>query len=241
MRKTMLILAAAAILAAPNAARAGYTATTGERINTATPNVPPYTTPTGMGDVVMTPDTGYPTGNYHADVGEQIFTPLNNAGDFTSYTPDTIADPQNMANDLGLYHYTLNGTVQSITGNVVDYAGLYRIFYDSNRNQTWDAGDNSVSSGNFNLAATFDNFGMASLLGALNQSSGPDNPAFRDLSYGGQPVSVIGTYIADQPGVSGRINLTLRQNAAGVIPEPSSLALLATGLLPLAGFRRRRK
>ncbi|HEY3414042.1 MAG TPA: hypothetical protein VGM51_13455 [Armatimonadota bacterium] len=219
MRKYLLLLVAAAFIAAPRAAHAGYTAVTGV-------------------DAVLTPDTN---GNHMADVGETFdTTPMpvrgGTSGTFTAFAPDGPTDPQINNADLGLYGYSLMGAVTAVNGTQVTYKGNYKIQYFDPSSAVFD-----VSTGTFSIDALFDANGGAALSGLLTQVAGPSNPAFADLSEGGQLVSYTGTYTPVVFGRDGVIKGTLRLPAGTApIPEPSSLAFLATGLLPLLGIRRRK-
>jgi hypothetical protein len=202
----------------------------------ATPVFAGYTATTSV-DTVLTPEGSQPG----PQVGDTFDT--QTSGGFLTYTPDTPNDPQITGGDLPNYRYTLDGTVASVdtlTG-MVDYTGTYRIFYDLNHNGLYDSGsDPSVSSGDFNITATFiPGTNNATLSGDLTQTAGPSNPAFADLSEGGNPVLYTGTYDGTEPGVLGTIVGTLRQNAV-VVPEPASFSLLAIGAVSLMGRRRRR-
>jgi hypothetical protein len=207
MRKYLLLLAAAAFIAAPRAANAGYTAVTGT-------------------DAVLTPDTN---GNLIADVGETFATA--GPGTFVAWLPDGPTDPQINNNDLNLYGYSLNGAVTAVAGNKVTYGGTYKIQYFDPSQLVFD-----VSTGTFVIDATFDPNGGAALDGWLFQTAGPAHPAFQDLGYCG-PVSYKGTYAPVTFGRNGTIQGVLTTSC---IPEPGSMALLATGLLPLLGLRRRK-
>ncbi len=211
MRK-ILVLAGAVVLAAQASVFAGYTATTG--VNT-----------------VLTPAGPLPG----AQIGDTFTTVV--PGNFTSFIGDTSSDPT-VTTDLNFYRYLFDGTVSAVNGTEVDYTGTYRIFYDLNLSNSFDAGDPSVSSGDFTLAALFNAPGTAVLNGSLTQTAGPTNPAFTDLGlkYGGAPTTYTGVYLETDPGVSGTISGTLRQAAA--VPEPSIIGLLAAA--PLAMGRRRR-
>src|SRR5262249_27224691 len=150
-------------------------------------------------------------------------------GTFAAYVADTIFDPQINGNDLSNYGYTLTGTVTSVMGEMVDYSGTYEIFYNLDGNHTLDPGDLRVSAGTFVASAVFTPANTATFTGTLTQTQGPQNPAFADLSYGGNPVSLTGNYIGNltDPSV-GTLESTLRQGASAV-PEPSAIALLALG------------
>lgn len=220
MRKYLLLLAAAAFIAAPKAAYAGYTAVTGT-------------------NTVLTPDTN---GNGKGDLGETFATetiPIRGAtsGTFAMFTPDGPSDPQILGADLGLYGYSLNGAITTVVSPAeVVYTGAYKIQYFDPSSAIFD-----VSTGTFSIDALFNTSGVAALNGTLNQTAGPSNPAFRDLSEGGNPVVYKGTYTPRSVGETGVIEgtLTLRGTTPPV-PEPSSLAFLAAGVLPLLGLRRRK-
>lgn len=234
MRKYLLLLAAAALIAAPKPASA-FWLLTGEREG----NVG---APTGLGDIIATPDTN---GNLIADVGEKFFIPnQGNPGDFVTYRTDQFCDPPLNNADLQKYHYLLDGEAKSVTGNVVDYEGLYQIFYDENDPKgvynpgPLPKGDFLVSEGIFKIKATFDATGTAALQGGMWQTTGPSVPAFADFgALYVQPVEVTGEYKIDVPGQQGRIKLALHGTC---IPEPGTFALLGSGLLPLLALRRRK-
>jgi hypothetical protein len=159
------------------------------------------------------------------------------AGNFSNYVPDTPYDPQITGGDLSQYHYSLtNNTIFSVTGNVVDYRGDYEIYYNNPTIR--------VSGGTFDIVATFGAGNTATLLGSLTQTQGPNNPNFRDLSYGGHPVTLTGTYTgnAANGGLTGTIQGTLRQDAVAT-PEPATVAMLVSSLPIALGvwYRNRRR
>lgn len=150
-----------------------------------------------------------------------------------TYTPDTAADPQIVAGDVGNFLFSLDLGVTSVdsTTGAVATSGTYSLFYDLGSNGTPDI---RVSSGNAALYLTpaFAGFDVAT--GTLQQVLGPANPAFRDLAYGDNDNIVL------DGGALGTLTnqfaLTLRQNA--VAPEPATLTALAG--LGMIGLRRRR-
>ena len=177
------------------------------------------------------------------------FTVTDPSGGFSSFVGDTPADPTITGNDLSKYHYTLDGTTQSVdpATRENDYTGTYNIYYDLAGQTTYVPGaDPSVSMGTFNILATFGtgaNSNNADLSGSLTQVTGPTGPGasnFRDLgsTYGNNPVVYTGTYTGTDPGVSGFLQGTLVQTAA--VPEPASLGLIGFGVAALASGRRRR-
>lgn len=215
MRKQKLLIAAAAALLGGSSAFAGFTVTTGT-------------------NGVNTPQGAQPG----PQVGDTFATSA--PGTFTGYVADTPADPQLTGADLPFYRYTLNGAVSNVSGalsNIITYTGTYDIFYDLGLDGSKSTGDPDVSAGNFSITGTFNGTPIAALTGTLTQTSGPTNPAFRDLSEGGNPVLYTGTYTETNPGVSGTIQGALRQNA--IVPEPASLGLL--GIAGIATLRRRRR
>lgn len=205
----MIALVAVAGLA--SSALAGYTATIAPTV---------VNTPAG-------PNPG-------PDVGDAFTTQAN--GFFLSFLGDTPADLQLTGGDLNHYGFNLTGAVSSVNLLLgqVSYAGNYTIFYDIDLNGSADA---LVSGGTFTIDAQFDPTGVSAILtGMLTQTMPASNPAFGDLSYGGNPVIFTGAYVGTVPGQQGVIDGVLRQNA--FIPAPGAAALL--GLSGLVATRRRR-
>jgi hypothetical protein len=221
MRKYLLMLAAAAFLAAPRASQA-YVATMNDTI-------------------VHNTDLDQ---NGMASIGD-LFSFAN--ASFSSYTPasgDPVIGYNNGPNDLGQYRLNVDGIVQTIGpdtsfGPNVHYGGTYFLYYDEDQSGAYTPSDYRISSGAISIDAVFNlTDGTADLNGLLNQAQGPElTPPFADL---GPVVTVTGKYIpnVDGPEYGKIVNGVLSRGSA--VPEPSSLGLLATGLLPLLGLRRRK-
>jgi len=163
-------------------------------------------------------------------------------GTFVMFESDTSSDPQLSGGDLSFYRYNLTGTITDIAANMVQYVGTYSIFYDLNSNGEPDE-LLFVSSGDFSASAAFDVTGeAATFMGSLTQTQGPSNTAFADLSYGGHPVMISGTYadstMGDGPSTTGTLTAVLRQTAQ-VVPEPTCAVLLLLGGAIGAIVRRR--
>lgn len=221
MRKYTLLLAAAALLAAPKASHA-YVAV----LNTT---------------VVQNSDVDQ---SGTATAGD-LFDFAN--ATFSSYQPTCPGDPvigfNNGPNDLGQYRLSVNGVVNStfpdpLIGPNVNYGGTYFLFYDQDQSGAYSAPDYRISSGTIDINAVFDlNTGDADLTGSLSQILGPElSPPFADL---GPIVTVAGKYLRNvtDPTTGRIVEGTLTRSC---IPEPGSLVVLASGLLPLLGLRRRR-
>ncbi|MBE0558792.1 MAG: PEP-CTERM sorting domain-containing protein [Proteobacteria bacterium] len=156
------------------------------------------------------------------------------AGTFIDFTRNCPEDPYLLGNDLFRYRYTIDATVVD-AAPAAQYSGTYRVYYDSNLSSTFDPGDFSVSLGNLVMDAAFTGVD-AVLSGTLSQTQGPQDPAFADL---GPLVTLNGTYVMNQQehGLTGTMNASLTR---ACIPEPASMALLGTALLPMLIRRRRR-
>lgn len=157
-----------------------------------------------------------------------------NGGTFLNFTRDCPEDPYLLGNDLFRYRYSINATVID-PAPAAHYTGTYRVYYDSNLSSTFDAGDFGVSLGNIEMDAAFTGVD-ATLSGTLSQTQGPQDPAFADL---GPLVKLNGTYVMNQQehGLTGTMNASLTR---ACIPEPASMALLGTAVLPMLLRRRRR-
>jgi PEP-CTERM motif len=165
-------------------------------------------------------------------------------GTFALYAPGSPSDPQ-VLGDLSSYNYTLDGTIQSISGETITYTGTYEITY------TFNPGSGTVvvpvSSGVSAFSATFaPGTNDAAVTGTLTQTTGPQGPfasSFTNLGaeYGGNPVDIAATYIGGiaDPTV-GTIQGTLTQTAAPV-PEPATLSLALIGGAGLLVGRNRRQ
>jgi hypothetical protein len=89
--------------------------------------------------------------------------------------------------------------------------------------------------------------GFATTIQLLSDTSdGVDNPGDTGLNVDFQQNHIIlpedpSEISVYQAGLNGEVNTYTVYSDAGIVPEPGSLALLATGGLPLLGFLRRRK
>lgn len=223
MRKYLLLLAAAALFAAPKASQA-YVATMNETI-------------------VHNTDLD---SNGMASIGD-LFSFAN--ASFGSYTPgsgDPVIGFNSGPNDLGQYRLNVDGIVQTIGPNAsygpnVHYGGTYFLYYDQDQSGFFTPADFRISAGAISIDALFNiQDGTADLSGFLNQAQGPElSPPFADL---GPVVTVSGKYIPNVDGPQyGKIINGVLTRGTQPVPEPGSMALLATGLLPLLGLRRRNK
>lgn len=203
-----------------------------------------FTAQTGLDLVVNndSPPLGGNIGDSFAVGGNVNSADSQAGGTFIGYVADTPADPQLTGGDLNFYRYNLTGTIDSVVGNVANYSGSYLIFYDLDLDGEPNEGL-TVSSGTLSATAVFDPVlgETATFAGTLTQTSGPNNPAFADLSYNGSPLILTGLYtdsvLLDGPSPTGTLTATLRQNAVAV-PEPASFSLLGASLIGLS-FRRR--
>jgi hypothetical protein len=215
MRKYLIMLVAAAVMAAPSLAGPGYQGITGV-------------------DRILTPDSD---GDGIASIGDLFRTPEGAPGTFTWFQGNTPNDPTIENEDLHRYRYTLDGMVAEVNRfedyDKVLYRGDYSIYYADPT-----LGNLRVSAGDFMMWARFAHTagGVADLVGTLNQLQGPEHPVFADLGYLG-PAYYAGTYTPVNFGVDG----TIQGRIVSPIPEPGSMALLATGVLPLLALRRRRR
>ena len=218
--KTLLaasFAAAAALGLGASSARAGFVATSGPDAVTLTDSMP------SLGDAFTI-----------------------SAGTFSTFVPNTPQDPQ-ITTDLDRYGYAFDSTATSVnpTTTAVGYTGNYRIFYNVDGNDTYDpsAGDLSVSFGTLNASilpvTSAGGNTLTVTFGALMQTQGPENPAFADLSYGGNDVGVNGTLIVPTSGspVTGTAALTFTQLAP--IPEPTTAGLIGVAAAGLLARRRR--
>lgn len=159
-------------------------------------------------------------------------------GTFVTYLPG-YNDPTITKNDLGNYAYILNGTVASVSGNMVDYTGTYEIYYDATASQSVNEADYAFSSGTFTLGVDFNGTGpVYTADGILTQTSGP-SPSFTSQGYDGfaeDQADFIGTYTQSDPA-GGFVQGTLSSVS---VPDSSSTLLLATPCLAGLAFLRRK-
>jgi hypothetical protein len=162
---------------------------------------------------------------------------LNGApGIFTSYTA-SAGLPQLTGSDLSKYGWALYATLGSVSGNVANYSGTFRIYapgygYSVNDGQI-------LEHGSFTATATFTNPFDANVTGVFLADVGSLQPP-------GWPVPV--DFSAANPGI---FNGTFTSSANGAqfltgtlttVPEPASLSLagVCLGGLALQMWRKRR-
>jgi hypothetical protein len=184
------------------------------------------------------------------DNGDGHATPLVDSFDitgakFTNYAPaagDPVIGYNGGPNDLLVYRLNVHGVVNTVTpdpvwGPLVNYTGSYTLFYDQNGTNAYDSGDFRVSSGSINVNALYDAEGGANLDGTLDQVLGPETLPFADL---GPTVKLSGRYQVGEVASYGNLFNGVLSRGANQVPEPGTMGLLAAGLLPLLGLRRRR-
>lgn len=185
---------------------------------------------TGADEIINGTENGVPTANG--------FSVPN--GTFLTYTPGP-GDPQLTGNDLANYRYDLEGAGTPVNSSTIDYTGTYNIYYAESGQS--EANDPSVSSGTFNIVASF--IGAtndANLMGTLTQTKGPTNPAFANLASAyGNPVDYIGTYLggADPSHLGNNDYGTIQGELVTAAPLPKS-AFAGIALLGILGVLRLR-
>jgi hypothetical protein len=192
-----------------------------------------------LATVVLLAGTGTAQAGYTVTFENLPVNVVGGDGTFTSYTPDSAYDPQSVG-DLSAYHFNFVNDQSSLvlSGNTATISGTYNIFYGPGTSLV-------VSSGTYTNVTTITDFGssttpvLGTVSGVLTQLQGPSNSAFRDLSYGGNPVILTADYVGD--GVDGTITGSLRQDAIAA-PEPATLvSALMAGLGGLVYYRRTRR
>jgi len=161
--------------------------------------------------------------------GAQVGDTFNVAdGSFASYVPGP-GDPTITGSDLNKYQFMLSGTVSSVVGTTVDYTGLYRIFYDSDNSDSYNAGDFSYSSGTLALTVLFSGTGPIYVAdGTLTQTAGP-SAGFPSAGFPETEASFVGEYIQN---LSNPALGTVQGTIESPVPEPTTIIAGAMLLLP---------
>jgi hypothetical protein len=182
-----------------------------------------FTAVTDTAVVVNNPGTG------PAQVGDTFSV---TGGDFASYVPTALNDPTITGNDLNLYHFSMQGTVNNISpSGVVSYSGFYTIYYQQG------ASIFNLSTGTLALTV---NFGTAingdsyAATGTLTQTGGP-SPGFPSNGFPESSSGFTGLYTQGTTDASGTVQ--------GVISTPettSTLGLLGVSAVGLLALNRRK-
>jgi hypothetical protein len=184
-------------------------------------------------DPVITTDVGTP-GKSPGD------TFSVKVGTFSSFAPDTPADIQLTAAQVAAMGFTIDGIIDSLAGDTINYSGTYEIFFNVDGNDTRNPADLRVSQGTFVFSAEFAPIiNTGAFTGALTQILGPQVPTLPDLSYGGNVIDFGGVYQAlPFVGLLPQAKINFLQ-AANPVPEPSTIALWGIGMLTLCLARVR--
>jgi len=169
-----------------------------------------------------------------AQVGDQFSIV---GGSFAAHVPGP-GDPTITGGDLNRYRYNMDGTVASVAGAVVDYTGSYRIFYDSNIDGLFNAGDFSYSFGTLAMTIDFSGVGPAFIAnGTLHQTAGPD-AGFPSSGFPNADAEFTGTYTVNSlDGSTGIVQGTITSTS---VPDAgSSLVLTGIAALGIVAARRR--
>ena len=161
-------------------------------------------------------------------------------GSFASYLPgagDPIiagANPDGTGGDLSSYRFTMAGTVNNVSGNLVSYSGFYQIFYDLNHDGIFDGSDTSVSSGTLSLLVNFNGTSPYGATGTLMQTQGPTGPGASSFSgFTDDEATFNGQYIQVTPA-GGFVQGTISSPDA-----TTTLGLLGLSASALLAFKRR--
>lgn len=176
---------------------------------------------------INTPNT---VGGPGADPGDTFNVPN---GTFAAYLPGA-GDPTITGGDLGSYHFTLSGTVQTVVNNVVSYSGTYEIFYDLDGSNSLTGSDIDVSSGTLSLTVDFNSLtGIYAANGNLHQTNVTPAPF---TGFANPDATFAGTYTPTS-AAQGLIQGTIQSTS---VPDTGN-TLTLLGLATLSAFALKRR
>lgn len=174
----------------------------------------------------------------HVHDGTPVFFTENPARGFRAFASDGHPlDPVIPLSDLPFYNFTMTSTqATEVRPGHCEYTGEYEIRFGSFGTLVPPS---IVSAGTFSIALTFVDLDDAMVTGRLTQQSGAENGEFPDLSCGGLPIFVDGTYqhtyhLDGTWSGGGTLLVDFHQP---VVPAPGAIAVL--GLAAMTARRRR--